>query len=107
MHKQTQRSLHIHSIRAGRSKPGLQPQHLAGVRLVAEIGRASLRNGFQGSTVLRLDPPLSSEAAPVASFHADPGTAGSVTLLLQASLPCLAFHPTNLGGGPIKYATHG
>ena len=73
---------------------------------MAEIGGAALRNGFQGSTALRLDPPSSeavAAAAPpvAASFHADPGTAGSVTLLLQASLPCLAFHhPT--GGGPVK-----
>ena len=43
-----QKSLHIHSVRAGRSKPGLQPQHLAGCRLVAEIGGATLRNDFQG-----------------------------------------------------------
>lgn len=73
---------------------------------MAHIGGAALRNGFQGSTALRLDPPQAAAAeaaAPPASFHADPGTAGSVTLLLQAALPCLAFHPPPAGGGPVKY----
>lgn len=110
----TQRSLHIHSIRAGRSKPGLQPQHLAGVRLVAEVGGGSLLNACIGSTALRLDfPSLQSPSAPEAAaagagssgaavFQADPGTAGSVSLLIQASIPCLAFYPTS-NEGPVTY----
>lgn len=87
------KSLRIHSIRAGRSKPGLQPQHLAGVKLAAEISQSQLLNGVIGSTDISLypPPPSSSSSPPRREFLADPGTAGSVTLLLQASLPLLAF----------------
>jgi len=87
--------LRISSIRSGRSKPGLQPQHLAGVRLVAEIGRSSVEGANLGSMEVCVHPPLSpsldASPSPQRHFKADPGTAGSVTLLLQAALPLLAF----------------
>jgi len=87
------KSLRIHTIRAGRSKPGLQPQHLAGVKLAAEISKSQLQNGVIGSTDISLypPPPVASSLPTRREFQADPGTAGSVTLLLQASLPLLAF----------------
>jgi len=107
------KSLRIHSIRAGRSKPGLQPQHLAGVKLAAEISQSQLRNGVIGSTDISLypPPPSSSSSPPRHEFQADPGTAGSVTLLLQASLPLLAFSSSSTSDPasppPIKLTLRG
>ena len=91
------KSLRVHSIRAGRSKPGLQPQHLAGVLLTAEISQSRLQNCVIGSTDISIYPPapVASSCSPRREFQADPGTAGSVTLLLQASLPLLAFCSTS------------
>lgn len=106
------KSLRIHSIRAGRNKPGLQPQHLAGVLLAAEISQSRLQHCVIGSTDMSIYPPAPTamSSLPRCSFEAGPGTAGSVTLLLQASLPLLAFYSTFLPTAsppPIKLTLRG
>lgn len=75
------------NIRAGRSNPGLRPQHLTGINLVRDICGGHLENAFIGSTEVVLYP------GPIrgGEFSADTGTAGSIVLLLQAALPCLLF----------------
>lgn len=76
---------HIHSIRAGRSKPGLQSQHLAAVKAAAEVGHAEVTGAFIGSREISF--------SPCGVFPEDHsftvGTAGSTGLVLQAALPAL------------------
>lgn len=42
----------LFNIRAGRSRPGLQPQHVTCVKAAAEVGRARFKGGEVGSTTL-------------------------------------------------------
>lgn len=82
-----QKPVKIFNIRAGRSTPGLRPQHLNGLQLLRDISRGSLIGDKIGSTEVTLRP------GPVVggNYEADTKTAGSVGLLLQVSLPCLIF----------------
>lgn len=77
----------VWNIRAGRSSPGLRPQHLSGLKLVRDICGGRLENAAIGSTEVTFYP------GPIrgGEFTADTGTAGSVVLLLQVALPCLLF----------------
>ncbi|RPD65847.1 RNA 3'-terminal phosphate cyclase [Lentinus tigrinus ALCF2SS1-7] len=86
------RPVSIHNIRASRTPPGLRYQHAAGLRLVAELCAAHLDGCETGSTTIDFVP----QSLPVTSraYTADPGTAGSIGLLLQVSLPCLLFSPS-------------
>ncbi|KZP29915.1 RNA 3'-terminal phosphate cyclase [Athelia psychrophila] len=78
----------VDKIRNGRKPPGLRRQHEAGIKLVAEISSAALSGVSVKSTALDFTPgPILTGK----SYIADPGTAGSTTLLLQVSLPCLIF----------------
>src|SRR5947209_4705843 len=52
----TGRPFHLRNVRAGREKPGLQPQHLMSVRSAATIGGAQLRGASLGSTDLTFEP---------------------------------------------------
>lgn len=75
--------IRITHIRAGRSKPGLQPQHLAAVGAVAQLCDAGVEGLDRGSSTLDFTPrPLHG-----GDLTIDVGTAGSVTLVLQALLP--------------------
>ncbi|XP_034035182.1 RNA 3'-terminal phosphate cyclase isoform X1 [Thalassophryne amazonica] len=77
----------ICKIRAGRSTPGLRPQHLSGLQLVSDLCSASLQGAAIGSTDISLSPgPIQS-----GNHTADTQTAGSVCLLLQVALPCAIF----------------
>ncbi|PRW59938.1 RNA 3 -terminal phosphate cyclase [Chlorella sorokiniana] len=82
--------LKVDKIRAGRDKPGLRPQHLTGLQVVAALCGGQLLGGEVGSLCITLSPgPL------VCSHHtADTKTAGSCTLLAQSALPCLLFAAT-------------
>ena len=52
----TKTPLEIFNIRKGRRNPGLQPQHLAGVRACAKISSAEVEGGMLGSTELKFIP---------------------------------------------------
>lgn len=84
------RPIRIAKIRGRRAKPGLQAQHLNGIRLVADIsGTDSVLNGAaKDSTEIDFTP---GENIGGGSYEADTKTAGSTCLLAQASLPCLLF----------------
>lgn len=85
----TQQPFHLTQIRAGRSRPGLQAQHLAAVELAQQVCGAQLEGASKGSQTLVFRPgPLRS-----GNFAVDIGTAGSMTLLLQASFWALASCP--------------
>jgi len=103
----------IVNIRARRPRPGLQRQHLTAVKAVATISNARVEGLHLGSTTLVFEP----KGLRGGNFYFDIGTAGSVTLVLQALLPILPFVPDpvriRVRGGtdvpwspPIDYVRH-
>lgn len=79
--------IHIFNIRKGRKRPGLMPQHLMCVRALKEITDAETKGDTKGSTELYFSP----GGIRPGRYSFDIGTAGSVTLLLQAVLPPFMF----------------
>lgn len=75
----TGKPFRIEGIRAGRSKPGLRPQHLKAVEACARISAAQVTGEAPGATRLTFIP----GKVRAANYHFDIGTAGSVTLLFQ------------------------
>lgn len=82
----TGRAMTVERIRAGRPKPGLAAQHLAAVRAVGALCDARIDGLALRSTALTFVP----QAVRAGSFAVDVGTAGAVTLVMQALLPVLA-----------------
>jgi RNA 3'-phosphate cyclase len=76
------RPLALHHIRAKRKNPGLGHQHFMAVNALAQISRAKVEGNVIGSQKLTFIP---GEVCP-GDYHFPIGTAGSVTLLLQALL---------------------
>ncbi len=76
------RPLTLHHIRAKRKNPGLGHQHLMAVNALAQISGARVEGNVIGSQKLTFIP---GEVCP-GEYHFPIGTAGSVTLLLQALL---------------------
>ena len=66
--------IHITKIRAGRKKPGLKAQHLAGINLVSAMHGAEISGNALNSDQLTFKATKFDESKP--SFTADPGTAG-------------------------------
>lgn len=81
----TGRALDIEHIRSKRPKPGLAPQHLAAVRAVAALCDARVEGLALRSTALTFVP----GELHGGRFEFDVGTAGSITMVLQALLPVL------------------
>jgi RNA 3'-terminal phosphate cyclase (ATP) len=90
----TGQAFHLKHIRAGRAKPGLQPQHLTGVRAAAVIGQARIRGASLGSTDLTFEP----GEVVADNYHFDIKTAGATGLLLHTLYLPLALR----GQGPSK-----
>ncbi|KAF8906044.1 RNA 3'-terminal phosphate cyclase-domain-containing protein, partial [Gymnopilus junonius] len=85
------RPVSIHSIRNNRSSPGLRNQHRTGLELAANITSARLTGATNGSSQIEFVPGRINLPN---HYTADSVTAGSITLLLQISLPLLLFSPT-------------
>jgi len=108
----TGRPAHIEHIRAGRRKPGLQPQHLTAVRAAAAVCEARLEGDELGSQTLSLvpaSPPSSGKYTFDVGEAARGGSAGSVGLVLQTVLVPLALtegesHLTLRGGTHVPWA---
>ncbi|MGC9071792.1 MAG: RNA 3'-terminal phosphate cyclase [Acidilobus sp.] len=83
----TGRPVRVFNIRIKRSRPGLQHQHLTSVKALAALTRAKVEGATLGSTELTFYP----GSARGGDFTFDIGTAGSVTLLLQAIMPIMAL----------------
>jgi RNA 3'-phosphate cyclase len=81
----------ISRIRAGRKNPGLQPQHLKSIEALAKITKARMDGVNIGSDRITFIP----EKITPGHYEFDIGTAGSVTLLLQALLLPLSFAPSS------------
>lgn len=81
------RPIKIINIRAKRSNPGLRPQHLSALRALARITNAEVRGDHVGSQNVFFNP----RSIEGGNITIDPGTAGSVTLIIQAILPALLY----------------
>jgi RNA 3'-terminal phosphate cyclase (ATP) len=101
----TGRPFRLVKIRAGRSRPGLLPQHLLAVRSAAAICRAVVSGDAIGSGELEFvprHPPAPGCYVFDVAEAAERGSAGSVTLVLQT----LAV-PLALAGGPSSLVLRG
>ena len=75
----TQRPFKLVNIRANRSKPGLQPQHLMCVRAAGTISGATYKGGSVGSAVLYFEP----KELKAGNYTFTIGTAGATALVLH------------------------
>ncbi len=75
----TGRPFKLINIRANRSKPGLQPQHLMCVRAASTISNGNYKGGSVGSAVLYFEP----GAVKSGKYTFSIGTAGATSLVLQ------------------------
>ncbi len=95
----TGKEFKVTNIRSNRPEPGLKAQHLTAITALKEICQAETTEIKLGSTKLYFKPGKVKKG----TYEIDIGTAGSITLLLQALiLPCL-FAPgkitLNITGG--------
>ncbi len=82
----TGKEFKMDKIRSGRKQPGLKAQHLMAIKALKEICGAETNEVEIGSTKLEFKPNKLKKGV----FEIDIGTAGSITLLLQALLlPCM------------------
>ena len=88
------RPIEVFNIRAGRSKPGLRPQHLTAVRALAAICRAEVRGDALNSQWISFSP----SARPAGGSYcfdvremAQQSSAGSMTLIAQTLVLPLSF----------------
>ncbi|MCA1595435.1 MAG: RNA 3'-terminal phosphate cyclase [Chloroflexi bacterium] len=76
----TGQAVEISQVRAGRSRPGLQPQHLTAVRAAARLCSAVLEGDAIGSTRIAFRP---THPPHPGQYRFDIGTAGAGPLVLQ------------------------
>lgn len=98
--------LKVVNIRAKRSNPGLRPQHLNAVKAIASMVGADVEGLRVGSTEIVFRPRRRPRGG---RYNIDIGTAGSISLLLQALLPVLVSSdsPVELtvrGGTTVKWS---
>lgn len=89
----TGQAVHIEKIRAGRRKPGLAPQHLAGVRAIARVCNAQVEGDRLDSQDLTFAPGSAPQAGTYTfdvAQAAKGGSAGAVSLIFQTVLLPLA-----------------
>jgi RNA 3'-phosphate cyclase len=109
----TGKSFEITNIRAGRFKSGLKAQHLHAIKLMKQFCQAKTNPIEIGSTMLRFVPGEVKRGI----YEADIGTAGSISLLLQAAILPALFAPGKVtfkitGGtcgkwqAPVEYIKH-
>jgi RNA 3'-phosphate cyclase len=101
----TGKDVRISNIRANRPKPGLANQHLTSIRSVAELSGARVKGLHKGSREIRFSPGNLGGG----DFSFDIGTAGSVTLVLQACLlpALLSEHRSSIsitGGTDVRWS---
>src|SRR5207248_8749894 len=83
----TGQPFHLRNLRARRTKPGLQPQHLMCVQAAAAIGQAQVRGASLRSSDLTFEP---GEVTP-GKYHFAIGTAGATSLVLHTVYLPLAW----------------
>ncbi|RLG92488.1 MAG: RNA 3'-phosphate cyclase [Candidatus Hecatellales archaeon] len=109
----TGKPLKVFNVRAKRSPPGLRMQHLTAIKALAELVDAKVKGLNVGSKEIEFYP----RTIKGGNFNFDVGTAGSITLVLQALTPVAAYAPqkvfVEIKGGtnnkwapPIEYMQH-
>ncbi len=101
----TQKPFLLKNIRAKRNKPGLKPQHLKTIHAVTELTGAKHSQVTLGSTCLEFYP----RKVKSGRYRIEIGTAGSVTLLLQALIPAIILSNQEVellisGGTNVKWS---
>ncbi|MEF8775974.1 MAG: RNA 3'-terminal phosphate cyclase [Haloarculaceae archaeon] len=101
----TETAFRIEEIRGSRPNPGLRPQHLAAVELVATLADAEVDGAELGADSLTFEP----GEAWTTDIEVSVGTAGSVTLLFDAVLPVAVslaepVRVTATGGTNVKWS---
>jgi len=77
----------VFNIRKGREKPGLQTQHLLGLRALAELCNGRLEGDYLNSTEIKFYPGEITKNKITIKIP----TAGSITLVLQTLIPVCIF----------------
>ncbi len=83
----TLRPIEIYNIRAKRSNPGLRPQHLTAAKILAKMTEARFEGLRVGSTRVLFEP----KKRKGGKYVFNVGTAGSISLIIQAVLPVALF----------------
>lgn len=101
----TQEPIRVTNIRRNRPNPGLKPQHVMAINSVAEICHAQVEGNTVGSSMITFYP----GGIKGGTYSFNIGTAGSITLVLQACIiPSLfATHKITIsitGGTDVKWA---
>lgn len=89
----TGKPIRVINIRSKRSNPGLRPQHLAGIKIVAELFGAETENLRIGADWIGFRPSGSFAGGPL---KFDVGTAGSIPMILLTVVPAVALSGNNL-----------
>ena len=79
----TKKPCHVFSIRRGRKKPGLMPQHLLGIQALARLCDGKLEGDSLGSEEIKFYPGQTYRDR----ISINIPTAGSITLVLQTLIP--------------------
>lgn len=95
----TGQPIHLKNVRARRSKPGLQAQHLQAVKAATEICNANVEGATLGSQTLHFEP----STIKAGKYHFEIGTAGATSLVLQTIFIPLSLtnkkSTVTIGGG--------
>jgi RNA 3'-terminal phosphate cyclase (ATP) len=94
----TGKAFRLFNVRAGRAKPGLQPQHLMSVRAAAAVGQAQVEGAARDSREIVFEP----GAVRAGSYHFAIGTAGATGLVLHT-----LYLPLALAGAPSEVTITG
>jgi RNA 3'-terminal phosphate cyclase (ATP) len=100
----TGKPIEVTNIRANRADPGLRPQHMAGIRIIADLFHAKFENLKIGAEWIRFSPSDKFEGG---SVKFDIGTAGSIPLTLMTVVPAVSLSNNSLqieitGGTDVK-----
>ena len=88
----TKQPIHLENIRKNRKIPGLRPQHLSAITILQKITNAKVIGAEIGSTELKFIPGNIESV----DLVEDIGTAGSISLILQALIPVIAISQKKL-----------
>lgn len=83
----TQRPIQIENIRHNRKVPGLRPSHLSTIKLLGKICNAKIDGANVGSTSVTFTPGEIQNT----KLQENVGTAGSISLILQAIIPAVSL----------------
>ena len=90
----TGKPIEVINIRANRQNPGLRPQHMFAIKIVANLFHASVENLAVGSDWIRFIP--KSDKSEDGMIKINVGTAGSIPLILQTVVPAVSLSGKSL-----------